>query len=72
MVEGFGLLAVCMMVVFYAFEGRAAIFTLAFAGACLCAATYAFMIGSYPFMIAEGIWAIVAVRKWILLPSTET
>lgn len=66
MIEVFGFIAICFMVLFYALEGRAPIFTLAFAGACLCAAIYALLIGSIPFMIAEGVWAIVALRKWML------
>jgi len=70
MVEAFGFLAVCFMVLFYALEDRAPIFTLAFAGACLCAAIYALLIGSFPFMIAEGVWAIVALRKWSLRTSS--
>lgn len=71
MIEAFGFLTVCFMVLFYALEGRAPIFTLAFAGACLCAAIYAFLIESYPFMIAEGIWSMVAFRKWFLRSSIE-
>ncbi|MEL6205528.1 MAG: hypothetical protein AAFR47_09480 [Pseudomonadota bacterium] len=71
MVEAFGLLAVCAMVVLYALEGRAPIYTLAFAGACLCAAIYAFLIGSFPFMIAEGVWSVVALRKWRLRSRAE-
>lgn len=66
MVETFGLLAVCFMVLFYAIEERAPIFTLAFSAACMSAAFYAFLIGSFPFMIAEGIWSLVALRKWVL------
>lgn len=29
------------------------------------AAFYAFLIGSYPFLIAEVIWAVSAFRRWI-------
>ena len=65
MIEVFGLVAVAFMVLFYALEDKATAFTLAFAAACLCAAIYAFLIGSYPFMIAEGIWSMIAVRKWL-------
>lgn len=64
MIEVFGFLAVCCMVLFYALEDQAPFYTLAFAGACLCAAIYALLIGSLPFMVAEGVWAIVALRKW--------
>lgn len=64
MSEVFGLIAVCLMVLFYALEDRQPVYSLAFAGACLCAALYAFLIASFPFMIAEGVWAVVAFRKW--------
>ncbi|MEP6066305.1 MAG: hypothetical protein ABJ246_10745 [Paracoccaceae bacterium] len=64
MIELFGLLAVCAMVACYALEYRGPSFTLAFSGSCAVAALYAFLIGSYPFMLAEGVWAIVALRKW--------
>lgn len=64
MIEIFGLIAVCAMVIFYAIEDRSPTMTLAFALSCACAAIYAFAIGSYPFMLAEGIWAVIALRKW--------
>jgi len=64
MIELLGLLAVCSMVVCYALEDRGPSFTLAFAISCTAAAFYAFLIGSYPFMFAEGVWAVIAFRKW--------
>jgi hypothetical protein len=64
MIEFIGLLAVCSMVACYAWEDRSPALTLAFAASCAVAAFYAFLIGSYPFMFAEGIWAIIAFRKW--------
>ena len=64
MIEFFGLLAVCSMVFCYALEDRGPSFTLAFAVSCAVAALYAFLIGSYPFMLAEGVWAGIASRKW--------
>ncbi len=67
MIELVGFLAVCTMVVCYAFENRAPVLTLIFAIACAVAALYAFLIGSYPFMLAEGVWSLVAFRKWWLL-----
>lgn len=71
MVEAFGLLTVCLMVLFYALEGKTPIYTLAFAGACLCSAVYAYLIESFPFMIAEGVWAMVALKKWIVRSRAE-
>lgn len=65
MIEIIGFAAVCVMVACYAFEHRAPVLTLVFALACAVAAIYAYVIGSYPFMLAEGIWSIVALRKWM-------
>jgi hypothetical protein len=64
MIELLGLLAVCSMVACYALEDRRPSFTLAFAVSCVVAALYAFLIESYPFMLAEGVWAVIAYRKW--------
>lgn len=64
MIELIGFLAVCAMVACYAFEDRAPVLTLVFAASCAVASIYAFLIGSYPFMIAEGVWALIAFRKW--------
>lgn len=64
MIELIGFLAVCTMVVCYAFEDRAIALTLVFAASCAVAAFYALLIGSYPFMMAEGVWAFIALRKW--------
>jgi hypothetical protein len=60
------------MVVCYALEYRGPAFTLAFAVACAIAALYAFLIGSYPFMLAEGVWSVVALRKWWARHTTNT
>jgi len=51
-------------VISYSLEHRNAAFVAIFAAACAMAAFYAYLIGSYPFMVAEGIWAVVAVRRW--------
>ncbi|MEM9631458.1 MAG: hypothetical protein AAGA50_09040 [Pseudomonadota bacterium] len=65
MVEHLGLVAVVIMVASYALEGRHPVFILIFAFGCALASFYAFLIGSIPFLIAEGIWAVIAfVRYW--------
>jgi hypothetical protein len=63
-IEIFGLAAIIIMVASYAFEKRGAQFIAIFATGCMLAAVYAYLIGSYPFMIAEGIWAVIAARRW--------
>jgi len=60
----FGVVAVTLMVVFYALEKKSRIYILGFSIACLLAAIYAFLVGAWPFSIAEIIWAGVALHRW--------
>jgi hypothetical protein len=60
----FGLFAVTAMLVCYAFEERSPWWSLGFAGACLLGSTYGFLQGAWPFGLVEGIWALVALRRW--------
>ncbi|HKV05445.1 MAG TPA: hypothetical protein VJO53_10110 [Candidatus Acidoferrales bacterium] len=60
----FGLFAVTVMVVCYAFEKRHAAFILAFAGSCLLASVYGFLQGAWPFGLVEVVWSAVSVRRW--------
>lgn len=64
MTESFGILAVVIMVGAYALEARGRVFVLIFALGCAMAASYAFIIGSWPFVVAEGIWAVIALKRW--------
>ena len=60
----FGLLAVTAMLACYAFESRSPWFVLGFAGACALGSVYGFLSGTWPFGLVEGVWAIVAARRW--------
>jgi hypothetical protein len=60
----FGVVAVSAMLAFYALEDRAPLYVLLFAGACLASSCYGFLQGAWPFGIVEGIWTIVALRRW--------
>lgn len=60
----FGLLAVTLMLVFYALEDRSPAFILAFAGACVLASLYGFLQGAWPIGVVEAIWAGVALSRW--------
>lgn len=62
----FGVTSVSLMVIFYAFESKSAVFTFAFAIACILAAIYGLLVGAWPFSVAELIWSGVAFRKWWL------
>lgn len=66
MIELFGISAVAAMVASYALEDRNPVFILIFAMSCAFAAFYAFLITSYPFMIAEGLWSLIAFRRWFI------
>jgi hypothetical protein len=64
--NAFGLIAVTLMLVFYALERRSRWYTLAFAGACALGSTYGFLQGAWPFGLVEAGWSFVAVRRWWL------
>ena len=64
LVEILGIVAIATMVTSYALEKRGTVFIAAFAAGCALAAVYAWLIGSYPFLVAEGIWAVIAARRW--------
>lgn len=60
----FGLIAVSLMLLFYALEPRSPVFVLAFAGACVMGSAYGFMQGAWPFGLVEAVWSVVALRRW--------
>ena len=60
----FGLVAVTLMLLFYALERRSRWYTLAFAGACVLGSAYGFLQGAWPFGLVEAVWSLVAVRRW--------
>lgn len=62
--EGFGMLAITIMVTSYALEQRGPRFVLVFALGCALAAIYAALLGSIPFVVAEGVWSLIAFSRW--------
>ena len=64
-VEAFGFTCVTMMFLSYLLEKRARVWGLVFALSCFGASTYAVLIGSVPFAIVEGLWGIVALRRFL-------
>jgi hypothetical protein len=62
----FGLIAVTLMLVFYALEKRSRWYTLAFAAACVLGSVYGFLQGAWPFGLVEAVWSLVAIRRWWL------
>ena len=63
-IEALGIVAIVTMVASYALERRGTVFIAIFAAGCALAAVYAYLIESYPFLVAEGIWALIAARRW--------
>ena len=60
----FGLAAVSLMLIFYALEAKSHFCVLGFAGACVMASAYGFLQGTWPFGMVEGVWTLVAGRRW--------
>ncbi len=60
----FGLVAVSFMLVTYTLEQRSHWYVLAFAFACALGSTYGFLQGAWPFGLVEGVWAVIALKRW--------
>jgi hypothetical protein len=60
----FGAAAVTVMIVSYALEQRSNWWVQIFAFACAGGSTYGWLAGTWPFGVVEGVWALVALRRW--------
>ncbi|HEY8193696.1 MAG TPA: hypothetical protein VIF13_01505 [Hyphomicrobium sp.] len=60
----FGLVAVSLMLVFYTFEDKSPWYVLGFAIACAMGSVYGFRQGAWPFGLVEGVWTIIALKRW--------
>jgi hypothetical protein len=67
----FGLIAVTLMLIFYALEKRSRWYTLGFAVACILGSVYGFLQGAWPFGLVEAVWSLVAVRRWWLAAESS-
>ena len=63
-IEIIGIIAISIMVISYALEDRNRLYIALFAFGCVMAAIYAFLISSYPFLVAESVWSLVAFARW--------
>jgi hypothetical protein len=68
----YGLLAVSLMLLFYALEDRSPLCVLGFAVACVMGSVYGFLQGAWPFGLVEAVWSVVAIRRWWLLRRQST
>ncbi len=71
-VDLWGFVSVTVMVTAYALEARGRSWVLLFAAASLSAAAYAVAIESWPFAFVEGVWSVIALRRWMAIPSGVT
>ena len=60
----FGACAVAIMLLSYAQEQRSSWWVLIFALACAASSLYGWLAGTWPFGVVEGMWALVALRRW--------
>jgi hypothetical protein len=60
----YGLVAVSLMLLFYALEDYSHWFVLAFAISCALASSYGFLQGAWPFGLVEAIWTLIALQRW--------
>ena len=66
----YGVCAVSFMMVMYALESRSRHFVAAFALGCALSSSYGFLAGTWPFGVVEGVWTVVAFRRyWLTRPS---
>ena len=65
MLTFFGAGAVTVMLFSYALEDRSSWWVLVFALACAASSAYGWAAGTWPFGVVEGVWAVVAFRRWL-------
>ena len=65
----YGVVAVTFMMLMYALERRGPAFVLAFAAGCALSSAYGFLSGAWPFGVVEGVWAVIAVRRFVAARS---
>ena len=62
----YGVCALTFMMAMYALEARGRLFILAFAFGCALSSSYGFLSGAWPFGVVEGIWTVIALRRYLL------
>jgi hypothetical protein len=60
----YGVGALTFMMLMYALERRGPVFVLAFAVGCALSSAYGFLSGTWPFGVVEGIWTVIALRRF--------
>jgi hypothetical protein len=60
----YGVAALTFMMVMYWLEHRGPAFILGFALGWLLSSIYGFLAGAWPFGVLEGIWCLIAIRRY--------
>lgn len=60
----FGFTAVAVMMLSYALDTRSKWFVLSFAAGCAATAAYSGLEGVWPITVVEGLWAVIALRRF--------
>ncbi len=60
----YGAVAVTFMMLMYALESKSRHFVAAFALGCALSSSYGFLAGTWPFGVVEGVWTLVALRRY--------
>ncbi len=68
----YGVVAVTFMMAMYALEHRSRRFIAAFAFGCALSSSYGFLAGTWPFGVVEGVWTLVAIRRYCSTGSPAT
>lgn len=67
MLTAYGVVVITFMMLMYALEHRDPRFVLAFALGCALSSSYGFLSGAWPFGVVEGVWAFIAVRRFVTI-----
>jgi len=62
----YGVVALTFMMSMYALERRGRGYVLAFAAGCAMSSGYGFLSGAWPFGVVEGVWTVIAVRRFVV------
>ena len=67
MLTAYGVVVITFMMLMYALEQRDPRFVLAFSLGCALSSSYGFLSGAWPFGVVEGVWAFIAVRRFVTI-----
>ena len=68
----FGSVAVTVMMLSYALEARSKWFVLAFVAGSAATAVYSALVQAYPITAVEGVWAVIALRRFTIRRQGES